>query len=72
MTEYGKRDASTFYRQRRQLLDAGCAWNASDVQIVPRCSAIPAGFSPVRRDPHRLTEEADEVKHKLQTYSRAA
>ena len=64
--------ARTYYRQRKQLTDAGCAWNASDVQIVPRHSTIPLGFAPVRSDPRRLTEEADQVKYKLQSYSRAA
>jgi II/X family phage/plasmid replication protein len=68
----GKLTTRTFYRQRKQLVDAGCSWNAADVQVVSSSSAIPLGFSPVRSDPRRLTEEADLVKLKLQTYSRAA
>ncbi len=62
----------TFYRQRKQLVDAGCSWNAADVRVVASSSAIPLGFSPVRSDPRRLVEEADLVKYKLQTYNRAA
>jgi II/X family phage/plasmid replication protein len=62
----------TFFRQRKQLTDAGCSWNAADVQIVARHSAIPLGFAPVRSDPRRLTEEAEAVSYKLTTYQRAA
>jgi II/X family phage/plasmid replication protein len=61
----------TFYRQRKQLQEAGCSWHGADVAIVSRCSEIPAGFSPVRRDPRRLTLMADEVSYKLGTYDRA-
>jgi len=67
-----KMSRPTFFRQRKQLVDAGCSWNAADVRVVASSSAIPLGFSPVRSDPRRLVEEADLVKYKLQTYSRAA
>jgi II/X family phage/plasmid replication protein len=68
-----KRDmaARTFYRQRKQLIDAGCSWAATDV-IILKTSAVPQGFSPVRYDRRRLTEEAEQVKLQLYSYSRAA
>lgn len=63
---------ATFFRQRKQIADAGVSWQAADVRIVPRCSSIPSGFSPIRADRHRLTEEAEAVKLRLYTYQRAA
>ncbi len=67
-----KMSRPTYYRQRKQLVDVGCSWNAADVQLVSRCSEIPVGFSPVRLDPRRLTAEAEEVWLKLYSYQRAA
>lgn len=55
---------ATYFRQKKQLVEAGVAWNGADVYIA-RHSAIPAGFTPTRRDPHRLTEEADRVIQQL-------
>jgi II/X family phage/plasmid replication protein len=63
-------NAATWYRQRKQLTDAGVSWHATDVKIEERFSAIPAGFSPVRSDARRLTDEADEVMSQLYTYNR--
>jgi II/X family phage/plasmid replication protein len=57
----------TFYRQKRQLIDAGCSWNGTDV-ILNTHSLIPRGFSPVRRDPRRLTEESSQVREALENY----
>lgn len=57
----------TFYRQKRQLIEAGCSWNGTDV-IVNTHSLIPRGFSPVRRDPRRLTEESPRVRETLENY----
>jgi II/X family phage/plasmid replication protein len=63
---------ATYFRQKKQLVEAGISWNAADVQVVPRCTAIPSGFSPVRLDPRRLTDEAEEVRLQLYRYQRAA
>jgi II/X family phage/plasmid replication protein len=57
----------TFYRQKKQLIDAGCSWNGTDV-ILKTHSLIPRGFSPVRRDPRRLIEEAPQVREALESY----
>jgi II/X family phage/plasmid replication protein len=61
----------TFYRHRKLLDQAGCSWHGTDVMLREH-SLIPAGFSPIRRDPRRLVSMADEVSYKLGTYSRAA
>jgi II/X family phage/plasmid replication protein len=63
---------STFYWQRKKLQEAGISWNAADVQVIESSSAIPAGFSPVRSDPRRLTGEAPEVSAALFPYLLAA
>ncbi|RYF50967.1 MAG: replication protein [Cytophagaceae bacterium] len=60
----------TWYRQRKQLTDAGVAWLGTDVHIDRTHSAIPLGFSPVRSDRHRLTEQAESVSYTLGTYTR--
>lgn len=62
--------ARTYYWQRRKLIDAGCSWAATDVSVRSN-SAIPAGFSPVRADRRRLTEEAEEVRAQLYSYGRS-
>jgi II/X family phage/plasmid replication protein len=54
----------TFYRQKKQLMDAGCSWNSTDVVLMEH-SLIPRGFSPVRRDPRRLVEESSKVVESL-------
>lgn len=60
----------TFYRQKKQLSDAAISWNAADVYICPRTSAVPSGFSPVRGDRHRLIGEHPIVFDKLGMYNR--
>ena len=62
--------ARTFYRQRKQLSDAGVSWLGADVYVCPHASAIPAGFSPVRSDKHRLLGEHPRVAEKLGRYTR--
>jgi II/X family phage/plasmid replication protein len=57
----------TFYRQKKQLIEAGCSWNGTDV-ILKTHSLIPHGFSPVRRDPRRLSEESPLVVQILEAY----
>jgi II/X family phage/plasmid replication protein len=61
----------TYYRQRKQLSDAGVSWQTTDV-YVSKHSAIPAGFSPVRQDPRRLTDESMEVCSMLRPYQKFA
>jgi II/X family phage/plasmid replication protein len=60
--------ARTFYRQRKQLQDAGIAWTGSDVHVAPT-SAIPADFSPVRNSRYRLTQEDPRVTLALAPYA---
>ena len=60
----------TWYRQRKQLTEAGVSWHATDVHIEERCSAVPRGFSPVRSDSRRLLDEADQVQRQLYAYSK--
>lgn len=60
---------TTWYRQKKQLLEAGVSWNGTNLRLSTH-SAIPAGFSPVRGNPLRLTDEAEEVRNQLYTYSR--
>ena len=54
----------TYYRHRKQLADAGCSWDSTDV-YVREDSLIPAGFRPVRSDPRRLAEESPLVREAL-------
>lgn len=60
----------TYYRHRKQLAEAGIAWDATDVYIREQ-SFIPAGFRPVRSDPRRLAGECLEVKELLMPYALA-
>lgn len=44
----------TFYRQRKQLVDAGVSWLASDRQLIERQGQLlPTDFTPVRANPRR-------------------
>lgn len=63
---------TAFYRQRAWLADAGVSWHGADVCIKPSISLVPAGFSPVRSDPRRLSVESPLVVAALQPYRRAA
>jgi II/X family phage/plasmid replication protein len=62
----------TFYRHRKQLVDAGCSWKGADVRIIAQVSAIPEGFSPVRCDPRRLLDESVRVVECLEPFRLAA
>jgi hypothetical protein len=55
---------STYYRHRKKLADAGCAWDSTDVHLRED-SLIPPGFRPILSDPRRLTEEDPLVKKAL-------
>ena len=61
---------ATYYLHRKQLAEAGIAWDATDVYIREQ-SFIPAGFRPVRSDPRRVTGECLEVKELLMPYALA-
>lgn len=61
----------TYYRQRKQLMEAGCAWHGTDV-MLREYSAIPQGFSPVRSDSRRMAAVAEEVLISLEDYRAVA
>jgi II/X family phage/plasmid replication protein len=54
----------TYYRHRKQLAEAGIAWDSTDVYIREH-SLIPAGFRPVRSDPRRVSGECVKVREAL-------
>lgn len=56
----------TWFHHKKLLLEAGCAWTGTDVLIFQ--TLIPEGFSPVRKDPRRLIEEAYEVSAQLEPF----
>jgi hypothetical protein len=60
----------TFYRHRKELADAGVSWHGSDVAIID-AGPIPAGFSPIRSDPRRVTGEDPRVIALLAPYRAA-
>ncbi len=62
---------ATYFRHKKQLQDAGCAWYASDLTLICN-NAIPQGFSPVRSDPRRLTAEAPGIASALAPFRLAA
>lgn len=43
---------ATFYRQRKQLVDAGVSWHNADVRPFDQ-GALPPDFTPIRTDPRR-------------------
>lgn len=44
----------TFYRRRKQLVDVGVSWLATDMQLIERQGQkLPSDFSPVRVNPRR-------------------
>lgn len=58
----------TFYRHRKQLVDAGCSWHGSDVHLDDSIRLVPENFAPLRSDPRRVTHEAPEVSAALAPY----
>jgi len=45
---------ATFYRRRKQLVDAGVSWLGTDMQLIERQGqTLPVDFSPVRASPWR-------------------
>lgn len=62
----------TYYRQRKQLQNAGIAWHGGDVRIVEVASILPADFSPVRTDARRVVGEDSKVIALLAPYREKA
>jgi hypothetical protein len=61
---------STFYLQRKQLVQAGCSWAGTDIVIKHSC--IPVGFNLRRSDPRRDTVEDVRVTELLARWREAA
>lgn len=61
----------TFYRQRKQLADAGVTWIGSDIGIV-QSNVIPLDFSFRRDSPYRMAEELPAVADLLLPFRLAA
>ncbi|MBI5658035.1 MAG: replication protein [Nitrosomonadales bacterium] len=46
----------TFYRNRKQLTDAGVSWHCTDVKLIRSVSSVlPIDFTPLRTDPRLCT-----------------
>lgn len=58
---------ATFYRQRKELVAAGCAWNNSDVRVLARL-LVPEDFAPLRNDARRVSGEHEWVREALAPY----
>ncbi len=61
----------TYYRHKKQLIEAGVTWVGSDVLVVPKASSLPADFSPTERSPYRLAGEDPAVVAQLAPYRAA-
>lgn len=59
----------SWFRQRRQLIDAHVTWHGADVRIVPTLSALPADFSILRSSRYRLADQASEVTEALRRFA---
>ena len=60
---------ASFYRHRKQLIDAGISWNNTDLNIATdNITVLPKDFKPLRTDPRHCDEalSIDEVRKKLQ------
>jgi hypothetical protein len=60
----------TFFRHRKLILDTGCSWIHVDANPGAQ-SDVPEGFSPVRSDPRRLSEEDPRVTQLLKPFADA-
>jgi II/X family phage/plasmid replication protein len=68
----GNMKRPTYYRQLKQLQEAGIAWHGGDVRVIEVASILPADFSPVRRDPRRLSGEDPKVIELLAPFRKVA
>lgn len=62
----------TFYRHRKQLIEAGCSWHDSNVKLDDRVRLVPAGFVPLPHDERLADGEAAAVTALLDPYRRSA
>lgn len=53
----------TFYRHRRDLVDAGCNWRQSDVRVIP--NLVPVDFRPCKDSPYRVTHQEATITRML-------
>jgi hypothetical protein len=51
----GQMTATTFYRHRSQLVEAGCSWRATDIQLIDSAPRF-GDFAPTLVDRRRQTE----------------
>jgi II/X family phage/plasmid replication protein len=63
---------STYYRHLACLKAAGVSFLGTDVRLIEVASILPADFSPVRKDPRRLTGEDPKVIELLAPYRKVA
>jgi hypothetical protein len=60
----------TYYRCRKQLVEAGCSWAGTDIVIRETC--IPLGFSLSRSSSFRDAQEDPAITVQLASYRQAA
>jgi II/X family phage/plasmid replication protein len=59
----------TFFRHRKQLLEAGCSWHSADIH--QGAQLFPLDFVPVSSSPYAITGEHDNVKKLLDPFRAA-
>lgn len=59
----------TFFRHRKQLLEAGCSWHSSDIH--QGAQLFPLDFVPVSSSPYAITGEHENVKKLLDPFRAA-
>lgn len=55
---------ATFYRHRRQLVDAGVSWRGTDLRVLHLVTQLPLDFTPSLTDARRLTQVAATVEQR--------
>lgn len=60
---------ATYFRHRKQLVDAGCSWHSSDIGKVAQI--FPADFRPLSSDPRCVNGEDAKVKALLDPFRAA-
>lgn len=59
----------TYFRHRKQLLEAGCSWHSADIH--QGAQLFPMDFVPVSTSPYAVTGEHPDVKAKLDPFRAA-
>lgn len=59
----------TYFRHRKQLLEAGCSWHSSDIH--QGAQLFPMDFIPVSTSPYAINGEHDDVKKQLDPFRAA-